>query len=477
MSSHKLIISILFVMVFRLPLLAQGDSSVLSIEQLPDKYIGQVNKKINRYSHRITSKTEKTLTKLCRWETRVQHLLQKVSPEAAQRLFADKEKTFAGLLEKLQQGRSITTNTQAQYNEYRDKLATNLKYIRQQKMQLDSMKAGAAKHASEDMDELEKQVIQSEAAQKFIRERKQQLMSEAMKYLGKSKYLSKINKESYYYVETLKNYKEIFSDSKKAEQTAKEILNKIPAFKKFAEQNSMLASLFGTPGNYGTPQSLAGLQTRANVNAMIQDRLASGGPNAQEMMRQQMQAAQAEINKLKNKLPQGGGSSNDEFPDFKPNDQRSKTFLQRLEYNFNLQFAKTNLLPSTADIGLGIGYKINDKSSAGIGMSYKLGMGSIRHISFTHQGISLRSYMDWKWKKNIFLSGGFEMNHLAAFQKISDLKDKSAWQQSGLIGLKKKLPVKSRLVKNTQIQLLYDILFRTHIPVSQPVIFRVGYGL
>jgi hypothetical protein len=59
----------------------------------------------------------------------VQHLLQKVNPEAAQRLFADKEKTFAGLLEKLQQGRSITTNTQAQYNEYRDKLATDLKYI------------------------------------------------------------------------------------------------------------------------------------------------------------------------------------------------------------------------------------------------------------------------------------------------------------------------------------------------------------
>ncbi|MCP9749478.1 hypothetical protein [Ferruginibacter sp. HRS2-29] len=477
MSTPKLIILGTFFTLLSHALLAQADSTMATLKQIPDKYIDQVNKKIDKYTHRLNSKTEKTLVKLCRWENRVHILLQKTSPETAQRLFANKDLTFAGLLEKLQKGKTIAANTTSQYNEYRDKLSTGLKYLEQQKALIDSNVVKPVKVTRQKMDELEKDIAETEAIQKFIKERKQQLISESIKYIGKSKYLSKINKESYYYVETLKNYKEIFSDSKKTEQTAKELLNKIPAFQKFTQQNSMLASLFGAPGNYGTPQSLAGLQTRSSINSLIQDRLAAGGPNAQDMMKQQMQAAQAEMNKLKDKvLKAGGSSSSDELPDFKPNNQRSKTFLQRLEYNFNVQFAKNNLLPSTADIGLGMGYKINDKSSAGIGMSYKLGMGSIQRIRFTHQGIGLRSYVDWKMKKNIFISGGFEMNHMAAFQKISELKDKSAWQHSALIGLKKKLPAKGKLVKNTQVQLLYDILFRTHIPISQPVVFRMGYG-
>ncbi|MCP9750041.1 hypothetical protein [Ferruginibacter sp. HRS2-29] len=484
MSNPKLIIFSIFLTLLCHSVLAQADSTMATLQQIPGKYIGQVNKKIDRYTHRLTSKTEKTLTKLCRWENRVQKLLQKASPETAERLFANKDLTFAGLLEKLQQGKAITANTTAQYNDYRDKLTTSLKYLEQQKALIDSNIVKPVKATREKMEELEKEMAQTEAVQKFIKERKQQLISESIKYIGKSKYLTKINKESYYYVETLKNYKELFSDPKKAEQTAREILNKIPAFQKFTQQNSMLASLFGTPANYGTPQSLAGLQTRSSVNSLIQDRLAAGGPNAQQMMKEQMQLAQAEMNKMKDKLLKNIPSNGEgELPDFKPNNQRSKTFAQRTEYNFNLQFAKSNLLPSTADIGLGIGYKINDKSSAGVGMSYKLGMGSIQHISFTHQGIGLRSYLDWKLTLprggaggGLFISGGFELNHNAAFKKINELKDKASWQQSGLIGLKKKLPMKTKLVKNTQVQLLYDILFRTHIPVSQPVVFRVGYG-
>jgi len=66
-----------------------------------------------------------------------------------------------------------------------------------------------------------------------------------------------------------------------------------------------------------------------------------------------MQAAQAELSKLKDKLLNVaagvGGSGGGELPDFKPNEQKSKTLKLRIEYGFNLQFAKTNitLIPST----------------------------------------------------------------------------------------------------------------------------------
>jgi hypothetical protein len=476
MSNPRLTILILVIACSGHSANAQADSTIHSIQQLPNKYIQKVDAKIDRYSNRLTTKTEKTLIKLSRWENKIQALLQKVNPNAASRLFANKEMTFSGLLQKIQEGKSVTTNYRAQYNEYRDNLSTSLKYIQAQKNKLDSGYIKPATATIKKMDDLEADVANSEATDKFIRERKKQLLSESVKYIGKSKYLGKINKESYYYTEKLKNYKEIFSDPKKAEETARQLLDKIPAFQQFMKKNSLLASLFGTPANYGSPQSLTGLQTRAGVNALIQERMAAGGPNARDIVQQQMQAAQSELTKLKDKLAKNGGSGED-LPDFKPNDQRSKTFLQRLEYGFNLQFAKNNNgLPSTADIGLNLGYKVNDKSIIGLGASYKMGMGTIDRIRITHQGIGLRSYMDWKLKKNIFISGGYELNHNAVFRKMADLKGPGSWQKSGLVGIMKKLPVKTKLVKNTKLQLLYDILHRSHIPESQPVIFRIGYS-
>jgi hypothetical protein len=456
---------------------ASTDSTAYSIQQIPNKYISQVDKKIDKYSHRLSSKTDKTLDKLVRWEVRIHSLLQKTSPETAERLFANKDLTFAGLQEKLQQGKTIAANTTAQYNEYRDKLTTSIKYIEQQKSLIDSNVVKPIKATSQKMDALENEVAQTEAVQQFIQQRKQQLISESIKYIGKSKYLTKINKESYYYVETLKNYKEIFSDSKKAETTAKELLNKIPAFQKFTRQNSLLSSLFSSPQSLDASQNLIGLQTRSSVNALIQNRIATGGPGAQEMVKQQIQAAQDEMSKLKNNLLKKKTANGEgALPDFKPNTQKSKTFAQRLDYSFNLQFGKTNLLPSIADIGLGIGYKLNDKSLIGIGLSYKLGMGSIQHIKFSHEGIGIRSYLDWKLKRNLYIGGGFELNHNSRFEKFSELRNVDGWQQSGLVGLIKKIPIKIKKMKSTQIQLMYDLLYRTHLPVSQPFIFRIGYN-
>lgn len=471
-----------FLFVLLLPLcklFAQADSTHAALQQLPVKYFRDTENKINKYSNRISTKTEKTLTKLCKWETKVQSLLQKVNPTAAAQLFANEQLTFKGMLAQYKKGEAAMQSYRSSYDEYRDKLTTQFKYLDSNKNLLEKnvqQKLAAAKAKT---DELNKEEVQTEAMQKMIRERKQQLISEAVKHIGKNKHLQKINKETYYYVETLKNYKQLFNDKTKREEAAKKMLDKVPGFNDFIRKNSLLASLFKMPDNYGTPQSLAGLQTRASVNNLIQTRIAAGGPNAMAEVKQNLQAAQAELTKLKEKiLKAGGGSSSDELPDFKPNTQKSKTFAQRLEYGFNLQFGKSNsLMPGTADIGLSLGYKLNDKSVVGLGLGYKLGMGSIQKIRFTHEGMSLRSFMDWKLKKQFFLSGGFEMNHNASFKNFDALKNMNAWQRSGLIGISKKIPLKTKMTKGTKVQLLYDVLHAEHVPVSQPVVFRIGYQL
>ncbi len=481
MNFKQLLIMLLFAGVVCQAKAQKLDSTIEALQKIPAKYLSRVENKIDKYSSRITGKTEKTLVKLARWENKIKSLLEQVSPETAQKLFGNNQLTFSSALQKLKEGKAVVEGYRTKYNEYRDKLTTSIKYLEQQKDNLDKKYIQPINAARQKLDELEKDLSTTESVEKFIKERRRQLMDEAVKYLGKNKYLTKIDKEAYYYIETLRNYKELFSDRKKAEDLALKILNKIPAFKKFAQQNSMLASLFRLPsGNGGySPQDLAGLQTRESINALIQDRLASGGPNASQTFSQNMQRAQAELNQLKSQvLKAGGGSSSDaNIPSFKPNSQRSKTFLQRLDFGSNFQFGRNNsLVPSTADIALSVGYKLNDKSIVGIGASYKMGYGSIRRLSISHQGIGLRSFIDWKLKKQFFVSGGFEMNYNAQFKKLSQLRSLDAWQQSGLIGITRKMNIKTKFFKGTSVQLLHDMLYRQHIPVSQPFLFRVGYS-
>jgi hypothetical protein len=433
------------------------DSTLDNLQQLPKKYLSSINKKVNQYTSRITGNTEKTLTKLSRWENKIKGLLQKASPETAERLFGNNQLTFTSLLQQLKQGENILLQYQAPCNKYTDDVTTSLKYLAQQKEYLDTSIIKKVRTTKTKMERLATEEDKAAAMQQFIRERKRQLVEQAFKQLGKSKYLIKINKEAYYYAATLKNYKELFNDSKKAEETAKNILNKIPAFTKFTQQNSMLASLFGsgTPsgdGGGGGGASLAGLQTRASVQALIQDRIASGGPNAQQAFSDNIAAAKNEISKLKDKLLNavpGAGNGEGPIPDFKPRIEKTKTFAQRIEYGFNLQFDKTNnLLPAATNLGLSIGYKINSKLIVGVGASYRLGMGSIQHIKFTHEGIGLRTFIDWKLPpllgkvgSGFFISGGYELNHNTHFENAAALKNYDLWQRSALLGLTKKINV------------------------------------
>ena len=473
---------LILTLVLCVPVLCQTqlDSTIESLKKVPGKYLDAVENKIDKYSNRITGKTEKTLAKLAKWENKIKGILDQVSPETSAKLFGNNATTFTTLLKKLQEGKAIAEGYKSKYNEYRDKLTTSIKYLEDQKDKVNKNLIQPINTAKKKLDELEQDIANTEAVEAFIKERKKQLVDEAVKYIGKSKYLTKIDKESYYYLETLRNYKELFSDKKKAEELAYKILDKIPAFKNFVKQNSMLAALFRRPGgsDNGNMANLAGLQTRTSVQAMIQDRIAAGGPNAREQFSQNMQQGQAALSQLKDKIIKAGGSSSEaNIPNFKPNEQKSKTFLQRLEYGSNFQFAKNNsLVPTTADIALSIGYKLNDKSIIGIGASYKMGLGSIQRISISHQGIGIRSFIDWKLKKQFFVSGGFEMNYNAQFKNIAQLKGYSDWQQSGLIGITKKINIKTKFFKGTSIQLLYDMLYRQHNPVSQPVLFRTGYS-
>jgi hypothetical protein len=175
----------------------------------------------------------------------------------------------------------------------------------------------------------------------------------------------------------------------------------------------------------------------------------------------------------------GSENSDEEMPDgFKPNNQKTKSFLKRLELGTNVQSQKaSNYFPVTSDLGLSLGYKLNDKSVIGVGASYKLGWGrNIHHINITQQGVSLRSFADWKIKGSFWLSGGYETNYRSEFQNVDQLKELNAWQQSGLIGLSKVVSLKTKFFKKTRLSFMWDFLSYQQVPRTQAVLFRVGYN-
>ena len=182
---------------------AQQDSTLEALQQLPLKYISKIDSKVDKYSKRVTSKTTRTLEKLSRWESKIKNTLEKISSEAAARLFSNGQLTFTSLLQQIKQGEAIALQYQQQYDKYRDDLTTGLKYIEQQKEALDSgvLKKVAATRMK--MQELNDTEDKSEAIQQFIKERRKTLISEAFQHLGKNKYLRKINAECFYAAETL----------------------------------------------------------------------------------------------------------------------------------------------------------------------------------------------------------------------------------------------------------------------------------
>ena len=134
-------------------------------------------------------------------------------------------------------------------------------------------------------------------------------------------------------------------------------------------------------------------------------------------------------------------------------------------------------LPAASDFGLSMGYKLNDRSTIGVGASYRMGWGrDIRHIKISHQGVGARTFIDWKLKGSFWLTGGYEMNYRSEFRNIEVLNKLSAWQTSGLIGLSKMVSLKTKLFKKTKAQLLWDFLSYSQRPQPQSLIFRIGYN-
>jgi hypothetical protein len=444
------------------------------------KYLSATTVKAGKIEDEMDRKTMKAFNEWQKMESKIQQRLSKLDSSKAREIISNSKERFSELQEKLKK-----TNSLNQYIPSLDSISTSLNFLNENPTLLSNIRGYREKidKAMASVKGLQQQFQKTEDIKDYLKERRE-YMQEQLTKLGFARELKKMNKQVYYLSSRINDYKEVLKDHQKAESKALKLLSKIKPFRDFMHKNSQLAALFRLPGDPNDPTTqagLAGLQTRAQVNGLIQQQLAIGGPSAQQQFQQNILSAQDQLTELKNKVTQFGQSSSDaELPQrFKPNNQKTKTILQRLEFGTNLQSQKANgYFPVTSDIGLSLGYKLNDKSILGVGASYKMGWGqNIRNINITHQGIGLRSFVDWKIKGSFWVSGGYEMNYLNEFNRVSVLKDLNAWQQSGLVGISKVVSLKTKFFKKTKLQLMWDFLSYEQVPRTQPVVFRIGYSI
>src|SRR3984957_8761294 len=344
------------------------DSAIDKLTNFPSKLFSRINGQTASLNQQLSRQTEKYLQRMARREARLRAQLYKTDSAKAAALYpGDPQQQYAALIQKFKQDSSrMFTSMGPEYLPHVDSLNSMLKFLGSNSSLLNSSptQLAAIQSAQAQFQQLQAKLQQADAIKQFIQARKAQIQQCLSQYTqvpgGVNSAFQGYNKEAYYYAEQIREYRQMLNDPDKMIQTALGLLEKLPAFSSFMKQNGFLAGLFGVPAGYDNPDGLSGFQTRDQVMAMIQSQVGQGGNSGAAAIQNSLNTAQQDINNLHNKLSNlGGGSGGMDMPNFKPNDQHTKTFLQRLEYGTYFQTTPaTTYYPSYSDLGLNSSYNL-----------------------------------------------------------------------------------------------------------------------
>jgi hypothetical protein len=471
---------------------AQGvDSTTGKLLNYPTRFFGKLQAKLTGLNSRLANETQQYLEKMARREAKLQQKLMASDSTGAKQLFAGSAQQYAALIQKLRTDTgSSRQRLSGPYQPYADSLQGELGFLKKNPQLLSNVNPAALQGSMSQLQAMQAKLQVASAAQVFIQQRRQQITQ----YLSQhgplqaleSNYASRVNQEAYYYSQRVAGYREMLSDPGKLGQKALSMVSGLPAYQHFMQANGQLAGLFKLPnaggGGGAAAQPLPGLQTHSQIATQVQSQVSSGASGAsgggEGMVQSKVQAAQSELDSYKSRLSQlGAGGAVADASGFRPNEQKTKTFLHRLEYGVNFQTTTSSYYyPTTTDFGLSLGYRLGHSNVIGIGASYKMGWGSsIQHVAITGQGVGLRSFLQVGIKNGFSAVGGFEYNYTTPFTNLQQLRRISDWTRSGLIGLSKTVSLKSRVFSKTQVQLLWDFLSYQQEPQTAPLVFRVGY--
>jgi hypothetical protein len=395
---------------------AQPVDSTERTVHIPSKVFSRISNRASKMDRDITRQTERYLERISREERQLQQKLASIDPNAAQSLFGASQQQYAALAAQL---RGDTTRRsvplRGQYFPYADTLQGAMSFL---KLNPNLVAGGAnpsaqiaskLQSASGEFQLLQAKMQDADAIKGYVQSRQQQINeyitqhTSALAALGKP--LAAMQQEEYYYSQRVAQYKAMLSDPDALVQRALGMLGQLPAFQNFMKTHSQLGSLFHVPGNYGTAPNTNGIQTKEQVAQAVQGQI--GGTAGATAFQSNLQSAQSQLDDYKSKLSKLGiGNGDAQMPNFKPNDQKTRAFLKRLQYGFDFQATHyNNYYPALLSLGVSLGYKLGHSNVVGIGAAYELGTGNgINDVHLTSQGLGLRSFVDFKIKGSLSAS-------------------------------------------------------------------------
>jgi hypothetical protein len=439
---------------------------------IPNSLLEAADKKARQFTSSLDKQMSRYLARLEKREQKLKRQLMQKDSALAESLFGDIKAKYSGL----KNIEGTENKFSSVYSGRLDSLNTALEFVGSGNLRVAS-NANLEKTISS-YKALQLKLNASEQIKKQLLER-QRMLKRKLEELGMTKELNKFKKELFYYQQQIREFKEAFESPSKLEAKLMELVMKVPSFREFFAKNSLLGSLFALPGSSSTSSSsLNGFQTRASIQQNLLDRFGSGINIANVAQRQTSSAIgqPARLTDAREYIPRNAGANDADMPKHY-NTQRTKSLFQRLEISVNIQSQKARyFFPVTSDISLHAGYKANDRITFGTGVGYRLGWGvGWNNIAISHQGVSLRSFLDYKISRSFYFASGYEMNYRSMIRSIQQLKDYSAWSASGLAGISKKYQVSKKL--KGEIKVLWDFLSYQQIPRTNPILIRFGYVL
>lgn len=457
---------------------------------LPDRLLHKAGRQAAGAEKRLNQQSKKYLAKIKHQEKKLYRELAKTDSAQAKALFGNIDSVYAQLEQSTAAKATAGGPKQQYYHGRLDSVQSSLRFLAQEGNLSDKLTGNLPANLPNNLSnnvpapaalqqtlgsytQLQQRYTQGSYLEQELLARKQRIITQ-LTQSGLGGQLKGYQQQVQYYQQQLKQAKQLLSQP---DQLAKQLVgyaSRLPLFRSFMEKHSAFAAIFPQT----SPQTLlaapGSLQTRPALQTQMGSTL--GSTNAQGSLQQSMGQAEAQLKNLKDKLSAGSIGEAGELPATKLNEEKTRSLWQRLEWGGNLQSARaTNYFPTTSDLGLSVGYKLNQKSVLGIGASYKLGWGSDwRAIRMSHEGVGLRSFLDWKLKGSFWMSGGAELNHRQRIEDLGLLKHPDNWQQSALVGITRKFKVGKM---KTDARLLYDVLWKQQVPRTQPVVFRVGYTI
>ncbi|WP_238430249.1 hypothetical protein [Chitinophaga agri] len=449
----------------------RSDSVVQKINVLPDKYLAVVQHTSTRVEKLLDRRTDKLLRRLQKEEQRMKARLWKIDTAAANKVF-NRSIDSLGHLRAICRYRRI--DGPFMETGFPDNPGSMVIFPAYSSV-LSKVSEEQLSTVMESIASLQSKFYHVDQLKAYIRWRKKELHEQLLKYHLFSKALKRMNKEVYYYSQQVHEYKQLFYDKERVVAKAMELVTRLPLYRDFIQRGGPIADLFypGFTVN-NTVDNLEGVQTRTQVAQLLEQQMGSA-PTGGQFMNQQMEQARAQLQALKGKYPDLDNV--EDMPGFKPNPMKTKRFLQRLTFGSDMQFQQTSrYFPATADLAGQVGYRFHKNGMAGIGASYTLGLGTgWDDIVISHQGVGVRSFLDWKLKEIFFVNGGFEGRYVQTIMHAGQLREWSGWQGSALLGIRKQYKISARLKGN--VMLLYDFLAKRNTPPASPVKLRLGYSL